>query len=289
MKITDVRLSPRRPLLVGLAAALALAAGCSSNVVQVNLHKNESASVSLQSRAQDGKAPSQGYAHPATLTEGEVGRILAAVGVEEHLFFAWRNRGPLFFSDRERGQLATWIADGLRKANADQWVRFSVLQPSKALLGTAAQFSDGICFVKDGKLNLVIGNIQFEPAHASTQTTEPYRLDPRDLFDIPDMLLSILAGAGPGAAPPPVTPGDKWLGKPRCNWLVFDLKTFLSAPIEGARPGATAAPAPATASPAQPPAGDPAERLKRLKDLRDQGLITAEEYDRKRQEIVQGL
>ena len=55
-------------------------------------------------------------------------------------------------------------------------------------------------------------------------------------------------------------------------------------PAGGAPAGAAAAPS------AQPPAAqDPEERLRRLKDLRDKGLITPEEYETKRQEILKGL
>jgi ABC-type metal ion transport system substrate-binding protein len=34
---------------------------------------------------------------------------------------------------------------------------------------------------------------------------------------------------------------------------------------------------------------DPAERLRNLKSLLDQGLISADEYEKKRQEILKGL
>ena len=52
----------------------------------------------------------------------------------------------------------------------------------------------------------------------------------------------------------------------------------------------TATPAASVAAPAPASApADPAERLLKLKDLFDRGLITADEYEKKRQEILKGL
>lgn|GEM_PF-1380370 len=269
---TTVDLSLRRLARFGsLAASLALAVGCRSSLRQVDLHKSGRDTVSLQYRTQNGREAPQGYSHPGTLTEGQVDRILASVGVEEYSLFAWRDRGPLF-TDDERATLAPWIADALRKATADQWVRFSVSGRKKGLVLTTPQLSDGICFVKDGKFNLVLGNINFEALESTDRKAEPYSLDPRDRIEFPHVRLTVLAGAG--AAPPPVIPGDRWFGQERRNWLTFNLGAFLSPPT--------------TDSP-RPASGDAAERLKRLKDLREQGLITAEEYEKKRLEIVQGL
>ena len=274
----DLRIG-RITRFASLAASLALAAGCSSSSLrQVDLYKSGRDMVSLQYQIRNGKAAPQGYAHPGTLTEGQVDRILAAIGVEEYSFFSWRSQGPLF-TDDDRARLAPWIADALRKATPDQWVRFSVSGTKKFLVLTTPHLSDGICFVKDGKFHLVLGNINFEVLESTDRKAEPYGLDPRDRIDFPHERLTVLAGVGvgAGAAPPPVIPGDRWLGQERRNWLVFDLHR-----------NADATPSPTIDSP-RPSSGDAAERLKRLKDLREQGLITAEEYEKKRLEIVQGL
>lgn len=91
----------------------------------------------------------------------------------------------------------------------------------------------------------------------------------------------------------------------RPDWLAFPLNapvptlapvapaTLLPAPA----PAARAVPPPAAATPAPAPAAAPnpgfydaqAERLRGLKRLRDQGLITEEEYQQKRREILQTL
>ena len=275
-----------------LAASLVLAVGCASTTPQVVLYKNGPNGVSLQSRTKDGGMAPQGYSHPAALSEGQIDRMLAAVGVEEYSFFNWRSQGPLF-TDEQRAMLAPWFVNALRKATPDQWVRFSVYGSTKLLVLTTPHLSDGICFVKDGKFNLVLGNINFEFEEALNVKPMPYGLDPRDRIDFPNERLTVVGG--PGVAPPPLVKGDKWFGKERSNWLQFDLAAFASGPAEIERPKVVVAPPPAagTARPAPaPPAPvspDAADRLKKLKDLRDQGLITAEEYDKKRHEIIQGL
>jgi len=44
-----------------------------------------------------------------------------------------------------------------------------------------------------------------------------------------------------------------------------------------------------SAAPAPPPAADPVQRLKQLKDMLDAGLITAQEYESKKAEILSRL
>jgi hypothetical protein len=282
---TSVHLRLRRlALAASLATSLATAAGCGSSLKQVDLYKNGRDKVFLESQVRSGGAAPQGYAHPAAFTEAQVDRMLAAVGVEEYSYFSWRSQGPLFTPDG-RATLAPWITNALKRASPDQWVRFSSNQRKAGLVGSAPSLSDGICFVKDGTFNLVLGNINFEPLDAVTPQPVPYALDPRDRFEFPAQRLSVAAGAG--AAPPPYVPGDRWLGKGRVNWIVFDPAAFVSTPA-GQEPAKASAPPPPAAAPAPAP-GDPAERLKRLQDLRDKGLITPEEYEKKRQEILRGL
>jgi hypothetical protein len=57
-------------------------------------------------------------------------------------------------------------------------------------------------------------------------------------------------------------------------------------PAPASAPPAIAAPA---VAPADQKKGDVEERLRKLQDLLDKGLITKEEYDKKRQEILNSL
>lgn len=303
-----------------LSAVLLAATGCGSTLRQIDLDKSGPVRVSLRYVVEGGHPRPQGYGHPARLAPEEVKKMLGAVGFEEYSYLKWRDQGPLFNED-EILLLAPKLAEGLQKATADQWVYFSVSGMHNYLVFSSGHLSDGICFVKDGKFNLVLGNIRFTTSEQTGGVSEPSRIDPRDLKTFDYARLTVNKGSGPGVAPPPVVPGDRWFGTERLNWLVFDLATFLvrapeqppttaapaAAPVTApaaaaATPSAPAPVAAPTAVPATAPAAatapgaavpspslDPGERLIRLKDLRDRGLITADEYEKKRQEILKGL
>jgi hypothetical protein len=292
-----------------LAGALALFAACGPTLKQVTLQQKDSEHVFLQSLVEkDGQVVPQHYDHPATLTAAQVDAMLAAIRFEEHMFFAWRDRGPLFI-DEERAKLAPWLADALQKATPDQWVHFAVTGMKRDLLFKTKHLTDGVCFVKDGKLHLVIANINFEMIDPEKDF---YRLDPRDRVVL--NALRLKPDPAKGLELPPIIKGDKWLDTERRNWLLIDTQKF-AAVTPAPAPTPTAAPAP-TVPPPEPPAVTPPatapaapqvapptatpapdaslrpdviERLKKLKELYDLGLITKEEYDKKRQEILQGL
>jgi hypothetical protein len=250
--------------------------------------------VSLRTFKKSGARAGLRYDHPATLSSERVATVLAAVEVEEFSLFKWRNEGALLVAE-DVAKLAPRLTEGLRKATPDQWVYFSVRNVPRAFTLGAVRFSDGIAFVKDGKLNLVFDNI----GYVENVDIQPSRLDPRDATTSASLRLAAKAPDALGAAPP-LVPGDRWLGHERTNWLVFDLAPAAEpasrSPAVATTPPtvvvpAAEAPAGAAAAPsAQPPAAqDPEERLRRLKDLRDKGLITPEEYETKRQEILKGL
>lgn len=300
--------------LSGLLPFFLLAAGCSSTTRETPVYSQGQAIVSLRSFKNAGSGPALKYDHPALLANEQVAKVLAAVEVEEFSLFKWRSEGALLAAE-DVAQLAPRLTEGLRRAGADQWVYFSVRNVPRSFTLGAVRFSDGIAFVKDGKLNLVFDNI----GYVENVDVKPSQLDPRDAATSATMRLVAKSPDAMGAAPP-LVPGDRWLGHERTNWLVFDLaKVAASAPVatppvaQPAAPPAAAvpaasptvvaptpppavvaptpaAPAGASAASAPPPAPqDPEERLRRLKDLRDKGLITPEEYEKKRQEILKGL
>jgi hypothetical protein len=247
--------------------------------------------VSLRSFGKTGKGPALRYDHPATISSEQIGRVLAAVAIEEFSFFKWREAGVIF-APEDAALLAPNLAEALRKAGPEQWVYFSARNVPKAFTFGAVRFSDGIAFVKAGKLNLVFDNV----GYVENVDTQPSRTDPRDAATSQSQRLKARGPDVLGAAPPLVS-GDRWLGRERTNWLVFDLSAAappapmpVPAPApQIAAPAAAAAPAATPVSASAPASTDPEERLRKLKDLRDKGLITSEEYEKKRQEILKGL
>lgn len=258
-----------------LGVALLLSAGCGSGFKHLKLVGEDPEYLWLEWELAGGQVVAQQYEHPGSLTVEQLLPMLAAVRIEEHSFFKWRDQGPLFTEDAAT-RLAGWLAEGLKQASGDQWVRFAVISLKRKLLFKDSLLTDGICYVKDGKLNLIFGNIDYPVSDPDAQF---YRLDPRDRTVLNALRLKTDPASGYDA--PPVVKNDKWLDTPRRNWLVFDPTVFAAKPAEAVAPEAvTPAPAPA------PVKEDAAARLQKLKELFDQGLITQEEYDRKRQEIL---
>jgi hypothetical protein len=289
----SVGLHTRRKLvlhfaLVLLAGLLLTAGGCRSTAHEIPVYRQGPVVVSLRSFAKGGHGPALRYDHPATISSEQIGRILAAVTIEEFSFFKWREEGTAFASE-DAALLAPNLADALRRAAPEQWVYFSARNVPKAFTFGAVRFTDGIAFVKAGKLNLVFDNV----GYVENVDTQPSRSDPRDAATSQSQRLKAKGPDVLGAAPPLVS-GDHWLGRERTNWLVFDLSAAAAA-VAGAPPtpvpqvAAPAAPAATPVSASAPASTDPEERLRKLKDLRDKGLITSDEYEKKRQEILKGL
>ncbi len=273
-----------------LSGFLLAAAGCTSTTREIPVYSQGQVVVSLRSFTKAGSGAGLRYDHPATISSERVGRILASVGVEEFSLFKWRSEGVLLVAE-DVAQLAPRLTEGLLRAAPDQWVYFSVRNVPRYLTLGAVRFSDGIAFVKDGRLNLVFDNI----GYVENVDIPKSRLDPRDAKTSANVRLAAKSPDALGAAPPLVR-GDQWLGRERTNWLVFDVAPAAAPapepPLVAATPAPAAAPAPALASAAStdtPAPADPAERLRQMKDLRDKGLITADEYEKKRQEILKGL
>jgi Short C-terminal domain len=271
-------------VVVALALALALLlAACGPAVKKIELFKDHNEYLWLQWEQEDEKILPQGYDHPTSLTADQLNEILAAVHLEEHSFFTWRDQGRVFV-EQQRLKLAPQLADALTKAMPDQWVSFAVTGHQRQMIFETLVMTDGMAFIKDGKLNLVLGNVNYElldPDHDRLNS------DPRDHFVFPGRRL--LENAEAGFAAPPVIKGDRYLRGEHRNWLVFDLATFFAEPEPEATPApAEVAPAP-TPEPTPEPVDDVATRLQKLKELFDQGLITQEEYDAKRKAILEDL
>jgi len=259
-----------RLIAVFFIAAL-LAAGCAGKIKTIKLTNADPEHIWLQYFVDQNDNPvPQGYQHPAQLTPDQFKKILEAVAFEEYSFFAWRKVGRVF-ADPEVKRLQESLAQALGQATADQWAHFAIIAMRRELLSITAtpHLTDGVCYIKDGKFNLVIGNVDFELIEPDR---ELWRRDPRDRFGFDSIRLRV--DPEHGIDIPPIVEGDKWFKKRRVNWLVFDLAKFLTPPVE---------------EQATPEPGSVAERLRELKQLLDQGLITPEEYEQKRKQILEGL
>ena len=213
---------------------------------------------------------------------------------------------PVFESDAAR-RLAGPLSTALERAAADQDVLFAIDMSQKAaLLGSKPVSVAGRAFYQNQRLQLIIGEL-----HVSTIPPE-YKNYPIG-YPKPDRRLhphqtgerAKEAHYDPAAA---FETGDDVSlfvhdGKMRSDWLVLNVGALAaddrSAAVPAMPPAVpamlsagtsqNAAPGAGAAKPSSSPSPSIEERLLRLKRLREQDLITDEEYKRKRNEILDQL
>ena len=207
-------------------------------------------------------------AHPAALSPETVRRALGSVST------VFRGRTETLFSNDELDDIVGAIVAALTAAAPGNDVE---------LLSTARRHGNfmstpyGVTarlFVTDAGLNVIVHDARLDFYHAYRATK---------------VLPTFQYGSRRAAGPATLSASQGQQVRP--DWLVFSLQ---------APPAAPAAPA-AAAPPSPPPAAvspdrrddrfyeEQERRLRGLQRLRDQGLITEEEFQRKRREILQLL
>jgi len=216
-------------------------------------------------------------AHPAEIAPETLTSLLASIDVRIE---DAKGSAPLFTQESLQA-LVPQLHQALRAATAKDDVTFAVIGLYSSLYGLAKSpmVTTGRVFRRDGHLNLIIGMAQHNVNEREDRRLAPF---------VPGSRLKARDGAWqlmPHA-------GLDFFTLKRKDWIVFS-----DAPL----PVAINQPEPAknlpsqhtpVAAPHQQTPADtrnPVERLTLLKELRDKGLITEDEYRGKRQQILNGL
>ena len=240
-------------------------------------------------RAEDGAAPNQ---HPLDISEEDLARMLGAVRLGSK---------PLLNKD-DLDEIVPHLVAALGQATAQQDVSFAVAGKHSAFgLFAGRDVTTGRLFNTTAGLQLIVGlaHKPFEDQFKAGGPLIPFEPGRRAAPLAGAVALKLAASAG---------------AMPRADWVVLRTSTLAQAQAQAqvqvqaqvppaqpaaakAAPATPAAPA-AAVSPVQPSAqATPAdarfreisERLKTLERLRDSGLITPQEYEQKRKQIVDGL
>lgn len=212
----------------------------------------------------------QGYTHPSELSADQLKMVLEALQVQKKAFFKWGAPEPLLL-DEEIAKLAPRLAQALQKATGDQWIYFATAAEKPGFLLDRVRMTDGICFMEEGRLNLVFSNINFEIRGDDAELKDG---DPR--LHPPELFYQFVVDRESGFDHPAIDETKPGLSEKKPQWLVFELDTFLKS-----NPGQMDKEKAKSSS-----ADDPAKRLMQLKRLHEQNLITDEEYQQKRQQIL---
>ena len=222
-------------------------------------------------------------AQPIKVSEAVVGACLRAIRIEQrsHVFAA--------FEPDEIELLAPAVAFGLGFASPDQDIGFvTTARRSFADAYGARMTNVGRAFVANGKLNILLG-----------LGVSDVLLNQRpNALAFPKLDFGNRATASKQVRMQ--TPEGASARVVRSDWVSCDLTPVAAAAAQATPAAASASAQPAAVAPVVAPVAAPAnpvvdhmrqdaDRLRELKKLHEEGLLTDAEFEKKRAEIVKGL
>ncbi|MGH7410837.1 MAG: SHOCT domain-containing protein [Candidatus Methylomirabilis sp.] len=260
------------PVLVLLVTWSALA-GCLGPLSYTRtIQESPDRAVRLEARYGAGRdGTSLRFAHPIVLSEADWGQILNRIyvrHVKSLLSHFAKQPGPdPAFDESQRAYLAKYLSEAFQTARPDQWVVFFLTQPREPQV---TEITSGTFFIEGDQIHLVLANYR-QPVSMSFVLDE-IRKDP--LRPAGDTFYDLV----PQGHQTVRTDGHWHLTKPLVKppaELLIDYRASLTpgAESEVARGEETQVEA----------------RLRALQRLREQGLITDEEYRKKRQRLLDEL
>ncbi len=147
---------------------LALLAACSTgSVLTAKIHENKEWIVRLQSVS--GANGNKGYAHPSSVTQQQLVRVLEGLYIESDYFpvSVSENNAPnsanrhLVFSNVDAELLAIFLADGLSQASAQEIVTFV---KTTRISSRQEQITSGGIYVAGDEFHIVLSNYRVKQA-----------------------------------------------------------------------------------------------------------------------------
>jgi hypothetical protein len=255
--------------------------------------------------------------HPIAITAENMRTVLESLLVPERHFIS-KKLYPVF-SPAEIQVLSSALTEGLALARPDQDVTFVTIGLHRGLLAKVHEANTGRVFFKDGKLQIIFGMIHEEVSDQNRQTGEQIdrRLHP---FVVGSRLFESKLSSTITLEDGIAFYLDSESGKERGDWLVLDVPTILAKTDHNISNGQInpSLLEDITRSKQENQnlkkdlanikevvfelkerllelqqgnkgAATMEERLRSLKDLHDSGLISGDEYQDKRRELLNNL
>jgi hypothetical protein len=221
------------------------------------------------------------FNHPLELNEKEWTRILENVWVRHEpglLTFASQNEAPVpAFTPDEIAFLSQSLGKAFARAHPEEWVVFGL---ARARSADITEVTTGGWFVEGDRLHLMLANYRYAVTMASVRKrlwNDPLQsMGSRTyIFAAGDYQSAALVGGGPmrdllGTAVPQ---------------LAIEYNSLLKPPA-AAKPVPKSDAPQSTTSAEQESGGDFTKKLRELKQLRDEGVITEEEYRTKKKQLL---
>jgi hypothetical protein len=282
----------RKPLFFIGVVLCSLAAGCvTGRTVSKTILEDNYNSVSLETWLDASKQPIPlHFDHPAEINDADMKRILESIRIVEppgmlsKLILNSKETPEPAFIPAEAAFLAKPLATALRTAKPDERVVFFLHHQRSIYKGTT---SSGVVFVKDKRFNIILGRYRMgnQPGHPDIPTGgNPFTgTNDQDFYISPGPFQSLVEGdKAPG--------GQENVSSNR--WLSIDYASLLNAPPQTAAPqpaAPTTQPTKVEPAPAAPPPSTLEDKLKTLNKLKEEGLITDEEYNEKKKELLKSF
>ncbi|MEW6325251.1 MAG: SHOCT domain-containing protein [Nitrospirota bacterium] len=263
------------------------AAGCAAAppAGRVIHQEGEAGKVESFVRLDPAKEPAS-FSHPAGVTPERMKEILSGVTVQWHagLLSAIFSRTPRrAFTDSEASMLATHLSRALAEATPQEAAVFYLNAPET---GESARVTSGGVYVRDDKLVLMLANYHYVVTWSDQSTgkspVSPKTARQNPLYSFPEGDYRLIPGPGQTLLGGNPSVMGRLFGKPS-RGLVVDMTA----------PAAMAEPAPERPAPPPPPPSPAVstleEKLRTLKKLHDDGLITDEDYEKKKQELLEAF
>jgi hypothetical protein len=220
------------------------------------------------------KMPANGQ--PVSLDEEQMRMALASL---EFMTPGKDSSSPVF-AKPELDVLARYISTALAQAGPEEDVAFAVVGDYLAVYGLAKEqmYTSGRVFYRDGKLNIIFGDIHAK--YWANADRRLYPMAPGSRSKTTPHTWALL-----GQADQSFYAGPE--GQ-RTDWVVLDLASMEARAAMAEKAPSTQAPG-VSGQPYYGAQKTVEERLQTLNDLKNKKLITDEEYEKKRLDILKDL
>lgn len=286
-------------LLIGCSLGLAACAG--ARWERTSVLKNYECAVTVEQLLKDASSAQRPYAHPAQVDVNDIKKFMWDLSYTNKIgaLSEGSKQSPVF-AQAEVDRLAPIFAEHLAKINADQRLRFITFNQDPGVLLSESRKTEGILFVSaDGRLNVAFNyvNVKRLPSETSAMYVKYSDIDP---LSIMSTNLNVSAQSAYAER------GRRDDGSQSQQWVVADIEKLkgvvVARPAPAANVGKTPEPSPGGAvsvapvdhaasylSPSELAQREIKGKLKYLKELKDEGLISEQDYTAKKAELLKKL
>jgi hypothetical protein len=264
-----------------LVAFIFLSACSTVRVVQSPTVQTKEFIVGTEQQQQKGEVIQQNYAHPFEMDLADLKNLLSTLTyVKTGVLVKDKEKEHPVFQPVEIDRLAPALVDALSKADASQRVRFLSYNSEDILIFSNSRETEGIIFITpDNRFNIAFSFINTRQASDDAGPSLPgfTKIDPLAEKESDNHII---------AAPPFTELHTFEDGDVAPMWLIADLNKIKEAPRAADEKDRPVEQPAASEDAGKALLEDIKTKLEYLKELLDQGMITEEDYNTKKQELL---